>query len=328
MSARGNAGTSWPVRCHCGIIWAGIFHPALASPEYESFVLSVAEGLSGRRLQDDLKQRRRRVCGILAVMSILVGTSGWQYKDWSGVLYPRGTPQRSWLEAYAAVFATVEVNAAFYRLPKAETFADWRDRTPEDFTVTVKASRYLTHIKRLRDPREPVRRLIDAASSLGPRLGPILLQLPPTLRAVPADLDACLRCFPAGQRVAVEPRHESWWVPEVREVLERHGAALCWADRGSRPITPLWCTADWGYLRMHAGRAAGQHYGRQALDRWVERIRGRWPGSADVYVYFNNDVGGAAVRNAVTFARAARRAGLQVTRTLPERMLERVGSTS
>ncbi|GAA1967860.1 DUF72 domain-containing protein [Catenulispora subtropica] len=259
-------------------------------------------------------------------MPILVGTSGWQYKDWSGVLYPRETPQRLWLEAYAAVFATVEVNAAFYRLPKPETFAKWRDRTPDDFIMAVKASRYLTHIKRLRGPREPVRRLMDAAQSLGTRLGPVLLQLPPTLRAVPDDLDACLRCFPAGQRVAVEPRHESWWVPEVRKVLERHGAALCWADRGSHLMTPLWRTADWGYVRLHDGRAAGHHYGRRALARWSERILGERPASADFYVYFNNDMGGAAVRDAVAFARAARRDGLQVSRTPAARMLERSGA--
>ena len=265
--------------------------------------------------------------GILAVMSLLVGTSGWQYKDWSGVLYPRETPQRLWLEAYAAAFATVEVNAAFYRLPKAETFADWRDRTPDDFTMAVKASRYLTHIKRLRDPQEPVRRLMNAASSLGPRLGPVLLQLPPTLRADPTTLETCLRCFPAGQRVAVEPRHDSWWVPEVRKVLERNAAALCWADRGSHLMAPLWRTADWGYVRLHQGRAAGYHYGRRALDRWVERIQAGWPDSADVHVYFDNDVGGAAVRDAVVFARAARRAGLQPSRTPVARTLEHHEST-
>lgn len=248
-------------------------------------------------------------------MSILVGTSGWQYKDWSGILYPRDIPHRLWLETYASAFATVEVNAAFYRLPKRETFTDWRARTPDDFTMTVKASRYLTHIRRLRDPAEPVRRLMAAASALGPRLGPVLLQLPPTLRADPSDLNACLRCFPAGQRVAVEPRHESWWVPEVREVLERNGAALCWADRGSRPVSPLWRTADWGYVRLHEGRGAGYHYGSRVLEHWAERIQDGWPSGEVVHVYFNNDTGGAAVDDAFAFARIARHAGLEVSRT-------------
>jgi uncharacterized protein YecE (DUF72 family) len=259
-------------------------------------------------------------------MALLIGTSGWQYRDWTGVLYPRGVPQRRWLETYAAAFATVEINASFYRLPQPATFADWRERTPAGFTAAVKASRYLTHIKRLRDPEEPVRRLMDAAASLGPRLGPVLLQLPPNLVAHSGDLDACLRCFPAGQRIAVEPRHESWWTPEIREVLERNGAALCWADRRSRPVAPCWRTADWGYLRMHHGRAANGSYGRQALARWVDRIQETWPSDEDVYVYFNNDPGGAAVRDAVAFARLAEAAGLQASRTPSAREIRAVGA--
>ncbi|NYV78551.1 DUF72 domain-containing protein, partial [Streptomyces sp. UH6] len=135
-------------------------------------------------------------------MTVYVGTSGWQYKDWRGVLYPEGTPVRRWLEEYAARFATVESNNAFYRLPSRETFAGWRERTPEDFTVAVKASRFLTHVKRLRDPAEPVERLLGHAGGLGDRLGPVLLQLPPTLRADAGLLDACLACFPPGVRVA------------------------------------------------------------------------------------------------------------------------------
>ncbi|WP_438484074.1 DUF72 domain-containing protein [Streptomyces sp. S186] len=248
-------------------------------------------------------------------MTIHLGTSGWQYRDWRGVLYPPDVPQRRWLEEYARHFATVESNAAFYRLPEARTFADWRDRTPDGFVMAVKASRYLTHIKRLRDPEEPVRRLMDRAAHLRPRLGPVLLQLPPTLRADAGLLDACLGCFPAGIRVAVEPRHDSWWTDAVRAVLERRGAALCWADRGSRPVTPLWRTAGWGYLRFHEGRAEPwPRYGRQALHAWLRRIADTWPDRADVYAYFNNDPGGAAVRDAAHFAHAAIAAGRTVTR--------------
>ncbi|MCH0543093.1 DUF72 domain-containing protein [Streptomyces sp. MUM 203J] len=248
-------------------------------------------------------------------MTLVVGTSGWQYRDWSGVLYPAGTPQRLWLEEYAAAFAAVEINNAFYRLPTRETFETWRDRTPGDFTIAVKASRYLTHIKRLRDPEEPVRRLMDHAAGLGDRLGPVLLQLPPTLRADPELLDSCLGVFPAGSRVAVEPRHDSWWSPEVRRVLENRGAALCWADVESRPVTPLWRTAAWGYLRFHVGRARPwPRYGRQALHSWVDRISDAWDDTADVYAFFNNDPNAAAVHDAVAFAGAARDAGLTVTR--------------
>ncbi|MBK3641282.1 DUF72 domain-containing protein [Streptomyces sp. MBT33] len=249
-------------------------------------------------------------------MTLLIGTSGWQYKDWRGVLYPAGCPTRLWLEEYAGHFATVEINNAFYRLPTRENFAAWRERVPPDFVVAVKASRFLTHIKRLRDPEEPVERLMTHAAGLGDRLGPVLLQLPPTLRADAGLLDACLGCFPPGTRVAVEPRHESWWTPEVRKVLQARGAALCWADVLSRPATPLWRTADWGYVRFHQGRArAWPHYGRRALETWVDRVARTWPADDDVYAYFNNDPTGAAVQDAATFARVARGAGLPVTRT-------------
>ncbi|WP_326779908.1 DUF72 domain-containing protein [Streptomyces longwoodensis] len=248
-------------------------------------------------------------------MPLFVGTSGWQYKDWKGVLYPPEVPTRLWLEEYATHFATVEINNAFYRLPSRETFASWAGRVPPDFVVAVKASRYLTHIKRLKDPEEPVERLMTHAAGLGPRLGPVLLQLPPTLQADPALLDRCLSRFPADTRVAVEPRHASWWIPAVRSVLEARGAALCWADARARPATPLWRTADWGYVRFHEGLARPwPHYGRRSLETWLDRIATTWSSAADVYAYFNNDPGGAAIRNAHTFARAARRAGLNPTR--------------
>ncbi|MEV6219094.1 DUF72 domain-containing protein [Nocardia sp. NPDC051833] len=246
---------------------------------------------------------------------IRVGTSGWQYRDWRGVLYPDDLPTRRWLERYAEAFATVESNSAFYRLPSRETFAAWRDRTPADFLVAVKASRYLTHLRRLRDPAEPVARLLDHAAGLGDRLGPILLQLPPTLRADAALLDECLRRFPTTVRVAVEPRHDSWWTDEIRTVLESRDAALAWADRDSRPVTPRWRTTDWAYLRLHAGRASPPpHYGRRALASWVDRLTGTWPDDAEMFVYFDNDHDGAAVEDAVTFARLADAAGARVTR--------------
>ncbi|MEU1272406.1 DUF72 domain-containing protein [Streptomyces sp. NPDC005799] len=249
-------------------------------------------------------------------MTLFVGTSGWQYKDWRGVLYPAGCPMRLWLEEYTAHFATVEINNAFYRLPTRETFEAWRERVPGDFVVAVKASRYLTHIKRLQEPEEPVDRLMTHAAGLGDRLGPVLLQLPPTLKVDPGLLDTCLGCFPPGTRVAVEPRHESWWTPEVRKVLETRGAALCWADVLSRPVTPLWRTTDWGYVRFHQGRAQPwPHYGRRALETWVTRIMSTWGATEDVYAYFNNDPTGAAVHDATTFAKAARAAGAPVTRT-------------
>ncbi len=259
-------------------------------------------------------------------MPVLVGTSGWQYRDWRGVLYPPGVAQRGWLEYYAGRFATVENNASFYRLPSQETFAGWRERTPAGFVMAVKASRYLTHVRRLRDPAEPVGRLLRAAAGLGDRLGPVLLQLPPNMPADAGALEECLRefaRFPApgalaghGIRVAVEFRHQSWWTAETRQLLERHGAALCWADRLERPVTPLWRTADWGYLRLHEGAAQPwPRYGAPALRSWVQRTAQAWPDNADVFAYFNNDQGGAALHDAAAFAALARQAGRRVTAT-------------
>jgi uncharacterized protein YecE (DUF72 family) len=246
---------------------------------------------------------------------ILVGTSGWQYRDWRERFYPAGLPQRLWLEHYAGHFATVEVNNAFYRLPERDTFANWRERTPADFCVAVKVSRYLTHVKRLQEPAEPVQRFLSRAEALGDKLGPVLLQLPPSLTVDPDALAGTLSRFPPQVRVAVEPRHRSWWCDQAREVLEKHHAALCWADRRGRPVTPLWRTADWGYLRMHEGRAQPRpRYGPAALDAWLDRID-RTYGAQPVYVYFNNDAGAAAVADAGALAQRARRRGLAVTRT-------------
>jgi uncharacterized protein YecE (DUF72 family) len=169
-----------------------------------------------------------------------------------------------------------------------------------------------------------VARLLGAAAGLGPKLGPVLLQLPPTLTADPDALDACLKEFRTaaaalgeqGLRVAVEPRHETWWTGEIRQILTAQDATLCWADRRGRPITPLWRTATWGYLRFHQGTAQPRpSYGSQALRSWVARVSETWPDEADVYVYFNNDPGGAAVINSAQLAELARRAGRSVTRT-------------
>jgi uncharacterized protein YecE (DUF72 family) len=247
-------------------------------------------------------------------VAVIIGTSGWQYRDWRGRFYPQRLPQRLWLEHYAERFAVVEVNNAFYRLPERGTFQQWRDRTPDDFTVAVKMSRYLTHIKRLKDPEEPVARFLGRADALGGKLGPVLLQLPPTLKVDVAALDRTLAQFPRSVRVAVEPRHESWWTDEVRDLLKRHGAALSWADRKGRPVTPLWRTADFGYLRMHEGRATPwPRYGRTALTTWVDRIAEESRAVA-MYVFFNNDPGGAAVIDAAAMAGTARRRGIEVTR--------------
>lgn len=232
-------------------------------------------------------------------MSIRVGTSGWQYADWRDAVYA-GRPQRLWLSTYAESFDTVEVNATFYRLPVATAVQHWVEQVPPAFIFVVKASRYLTHIKRLRDPAEPVGRLLERIQPLrvAGMLGPILLQLPPDMVAAPDLLSAALGEFPAGLPVAVEPRHPSWFESTTRSILERHRAALVWADRDGQSLSPLWRTTDWCYLRLHHGRD-DWGYAERDLARWADTVRELGHG----YVFFNNDPGAAAIRDATTFTR-------------------------
>jgi uncharacterized protein YecE (DUF72 family) len=252
-------------------------------------------------------------------VTVYLGTSGWQYKDWRDRFYPGDVAQKRWLEFYAERFDTVESNNAFYRLPERRTFKDWKERTPDGFVWAVKASRFLTHMKRLNEPAEPVQRFLDRARGLGAKLGPVLLQLPPNFRADLDRLDAALERFPDRVRVAVEPRHDSWFTDECRDLLQRHGAALCLADRGSKPVTPLWRTAGWGYVRFHAGAASPQPcYGRSALRTWAERLADLYTQRTDVFVYFNNDPGGCALQDVRVFAREVERAGLRPTRVPDE----------
>lgn len=226
---------------------------------------------------------------------IWVGTSGWQYEDWRGVVYPRGLATSRWLEHYATRFPTVEVNASFYRLPTAERFAVWRDATPDGFVVAVKASRFVTHVRRLRDCREPVRLLWGRARELGPRLGPVLFQLPPNLAADLDRLGGFLRVLPHGMRAAFEFRHRSWDTEEARGMLDAAGAAWVLADRPGARVPDL-VTGGWAYLRFHQGRPGAPGYRREKLRRWARRIE-RLPAD-ETFVYFNNDTGGAAVRDA------------------------------
>ncbi len=261
-------------------------------------------------------------------MTLWVGTSGWQYAHWRERFYARGLPTDRWFERYAEAFATVELNVTFYRQPRPAVFEGWARRAPDGFLFAVKASRFLTHIKRLREPADSVDFLMEGASRLGPHLGPILLQLPPDLEAEPERLAETLAAFPPGLRVTVEPRHRSWFEGEVgaavRGVLQEAGAALCWADR-RRPVTPDWRTTSWGYVRFHGGRARpASCYGEDALETWAERVRAAYPPGAEVFAYFNNDHAGCALRDAGIFAGLARQAGLEPTRT-PEPAAIRVG---
>jgi uncharacterized protein YecE (DUF72 family) len=258
-------------------------------------------------------------------MTVWIGTSGWQYDDWRGPVYPRDEPIRRWLESYSARFATVESNNAFYRLPERRTFEAWAERTPDDFRMAVKVSRYLTHIKRLRAPAEPVERFVSRVRGLGPKLGPVLIQLPPQLRVDVDRLARTLDRFPDDVRVAVEFRHPTWFRDEIRALLIERRAALCLADRRG-VLGEVWRTADWTYLRFHEGRSTPRPaYGQAALATWARRLADGWSSTEDVWVYFNNDPRAAAPRDAARFAGLCRRAGLDPSRTPAVRSLPMAG---
>ena len=250
-------------------------------------------------------------------MTVVIGTSGWQYRHWKPAFYPATLGSSKWFGFYSERFGTVEVNNTFYRLPTPSTFERWREAAPRGFVFALKASRYLTHVRRLKDPDQPVSTLMERASALGTHLGPILVQLPPNLQCDPVSLDATLSAFGARVRVAVELRHASWFVDDVRAVLESHGAALCLADGGPVEV-PLWRTADWTYIRFHKGRGRPQScYTRSALDTWAKRLAARWEGSEDVFCYFNNDEHACALRDARWLSQACARHGRPTTHVPP-----------
>lgn len=248
-------------------------------------------------------------------MAVLLGTSGWQYRHWDRSFYPAEVPKGEQLGFYAERFQVVEVNFTFYRLPEAEVFRAWAENSPDDFLFVIKASKFLTHFKKLKDPEEPVERLMSRARLLGPKLVAVLLQLPPNMPCSEERLDAVLALLCPQTRVAVEPRHDSWFTDSVREVLIRHGAALCLADRGGRMITPVWRTAPWGYVRFHGGADSPPGcYDRATLAERAAMAAGLWGPHEDVYVFFNNDFHRCALRDAGWYAEAAAALGHPVTR--------------
>jgi uncharacterized protein YecE (DUF72 family) len=233
---------------------------------------------------------------------VRIGCSGWVYRHWRGVFYPDGLPQSRWLEHYASQFDTVELNTTFYRLTRPEAVQRWVQQTPEDFCFAAKASRYLTHMKRLTDLDRGVGRYYAAIAPLveSRRLGPVIWQLPESFHRDDARLEAALEAvarLPPG-RHAFEFRHASWFVPEVEALLREHGAALVIGDHPQRPFQTHTLTADWTLVRFHYGRRGRRgNYSERELRDWAARL-GRWAREADVYAYFNNDWEGFAPRNA------------------------------
>lgn len=229
---------------------------------------------------------------------IYVGTSGWHYGHWKGPFYAVDLPEAEMLPFYAARFRTVEINNTFYRLPAAETFSQWRKATPEGFVFAVKASRYLTHMKKLKDPQEPLALLLEHASALGEKLGPILFQLPPRWRCNPQRLQDFLAALPAGHRYAFEFRDESWFDRRVCDALAEAGVAFCIFELAGLQ-SPREVTADFVYVRLHGPGGAYQgEYGNSGLAPWAAAISAWARQGKDVYCYFDNDQAGYAARDA------------------------------
>jgi uncharacterized protein YecE (DUF72 family) len=231
--------------------------------------------------------------------AIHIGTSGWSYAHWRGTFYAADQPASGMLAAYTQRFATVEINTSFYRLPAPDTVRHWRGETPSDFCFAAKASRYLTHLKKLSEPEDPLARFLGRLEILGEKLGPVLFQLPPHWACDLERLAAFLRILPAQHRYAFELRDPSWHQPAVYRLLREHHAAFCIYELAGFQ-SPLEVTTDIIYIRLHGpeGRYAGC-YDHDALDGWAARLCG-WRGQVRaIYCYFDNDEAGYAPRNAL-----------------------------
>jgi len=229
-----------------------------------------------------------------------IGTSGWVYPHWRGVFYPPKLAQSKWLEFYTRHFATVELNNSFYHLPTEKAFLKWRDSSPDGFVYAVKVSRFITHIKRLKDVAEPIETFLGRAKHLQEKLGPLLYQLPPNMHRNDERLDAFLSLLPTERRHVVEFRHESWLSDDVFDILRRHHVGFCVFDMPDLSC-PLVATADFAYIRLHG--ATGLYfscYSDAELEGWAGRITGLAQNLAAVYIYFNNDAEGFAISNART----------------------------
>jgi len=245
--------------------------------------------------------------------TVRVGCSGWQYRDWRGVLYPEGVGQARWLGRYAEAFDTVEVNSTFYRLASRNAVERWVQQTPPDFLFALKASRYLIHMRKLRDIGPGIERFAERIEPLArtPKMGPVLWQLPEWFARDDDTLAAALDALPAG-RHCFEFRHPSWFCEPVYALLRRHDVALVIGDHPQRPWQPFVLTAGWTYVRFHHGhRGRRGNYSETELRDWADRLA-EAARDVDVLAYFNNDWEGFAVRNARDLRAMLERAGAAV----------------
>lgn len=229
---------------------------------------------------------------------ILVGTSGYSYDHWRGLFYPEKLAKAKWLEFYATHFSTVELNNPFYRLPSEEAFTRWREASPADFVFALKVSRFITHIKRLKDSGEAVGTFITRAKILGGKLGPLLYQLPPSMHRDDEVLASFLSRLPEGLKHVVEFRHPSWIEDGVFQILRKFNAGLCIFDMPDFTC-PVVATADFAYVRFHGSNALySSSYTDKELADWADKLAGLAANLKEVYIYFNNDVGSFAIDNA------------------------------
>jgi uncharacterized protein YecE (DUF72 family) len=232
---------------------------------------------------------------------VRVGTSGWQYDDWCGVVYPEDLPKQRWLDHYVTLFPTVEVNSTFYRLASRSAVDQWRDRAPAGFEYVLKGSRFITHQKKLNDPAEPLERFFEPLGRVLDRTAVILWQLPGRWRRNTDRLDAFLAALPSGHRYAVEFRDDDWFHEETYEVLTRHGVANVWLSSSLTAQHSLAATSDHVYVRFHGldrKQPYRYDYSREELQPWADRLREVADDGTPAWVFFNNDYDGHAVRNA------------------------------
>lgn len=231
---------------------------------------------------------------------IYIGTSGWNYDGWKGNFYPAGVTQKNFLSAYAENFSTSEINTSFYGLPSTQTVKNWKKATPDDFIFAIKASRYITHNKKLKDPKDSVQRFFEAIRPLGDKTGPILFQLPPKWKVNTERLSDFLKIIARRKyRYTFEFRHDSWHCEEVYDLLRKYNAALCLYDLAQFQ-SPEIVTADFIYIRLH-GPSENKYqgsYDTKTLKAWAAKMKD-WSKKKDVYCYFDNDQKGYAPADAL-----------------------------
>lgn len=235
--------------------------------------------------------------------TIFIGTSGWSYPDWKELFYPKEVKSKDWLSYYANHFATVELNNTFYHLPTEKSIQNWYSHAPQGFIFAVKASQYITHLKRLTDPSETTRKFFDALKGLKDKLGPILFQLPPSFKQNLERLHKFIRYLPPGFRYVFEFRHDSWYQEDTYDLLKKYGAALCITDLKGKQ-SPEVITADFTYLRLHGPKLAYQgEYGPKRLQEWKKKFDAWHKNKIQIFCYFDNDAKSDAIKDAFEIKR-------------------------